>query len=348
MKRILLFIAGLSLLISCEYQDNGVTSINDAITKDYLIDGNLDVYLQNAQVFRHKGKPGIETITIGNENLSDFEDCFVMYVASGTTQATTVSSAIIKLDGMIVLNTSDFSKNTGQHKFEVCNLIPSSALTVEVRGEPGSYIDIWIEGKKKELTVSDCDGNIYKTVKIGEQIWMAENLRTTKLSDCSDIPNEPNYSIWVTLSTPAYCWFNNDISFKNTYGALYNHYAVNTNKLCPVGWHVPSDAEWMTLEMSLGMTWEDANQIGWRGTDQGTQMKATSTWNNGGNGTNSSGFTALAGGGRYGSSEASMGNICYWLTTDLTYRALDFSHTQVNRYYDYENAGHGVRCVKDN
>jgi hypothetical protein len=252
MKRILFLFVGLLFLFSCEYQDNGVTSINDVITSEYLLAGNLDVYLQNAQVFRHKGKPGIETITIGNDNLSDFEDCFVMYVASGTTQATIVSSAIIKLDDMVVLNTSDFSKNTGQHTFEVCNLTPTSVLTVEVRGEPGSYIDIWMEGKKKELTVSDCDGNIYKTVKIGEQIWMAENLKTTKFNNCEPIPFDDINSQVYLAEAPSYCFLGNDESNKAKYGALYNYFAVGTGKLCPDGWHVSSYNDFQELVNYLG------------------------------------------------------------------------------------------------
>jgi hypothetical protein len=150
MKRILLFIIGMSFLFSCEYQNDSLTTINKDITSQYLLNGNLNVYLSNNQVFRYKGKPGIEIVSIGNTNLSKYENCFILHVETGTTPATTVSSAIIKLDGLEVLNTSDFSKNSGQNTFEICNLTPTSALSVEVRGEPGSYIDIWIEGKLKD------------------------------------------------------------------------------------------------------------------------------------------------------------------------------------------------------
>jgi hypothetical protein len=145
MKRILLFIAVISFLVSCDL------TVNKDITTDYLVNGiangNLDLYLQGTQIFRHKGKPGVETIPIGNPDLSKYEPCFVMHVGTGTTQATIVSSTIIKLDDIEVLNTSDFSKNGGQFTFEVCDITPTSVITVEVRGEPGSYIDVWIEGK---------------------------------------------------------------------------------------------------------------------------------------------------------------------------------------------------------
>jgi hypothetical protein len=154
MKRILLFLVGVSLLLSCE-ENSSLTTINTKITSDYLLNGTLDVYLSNNQVFRYKGKPGIVSIPIGNADITKYENCFVLHVATGTTKETTVSSAIIKLDDLEVLNTSDFSKNMGQHTFEVCNLTPTSVITVEVRGEPGSYIDVWIEGKLKPVIPMD-------------------------------------------------------------------------------------------------------------------------------------------------------------------------------------------------
>jgi uncharacterized protein (TIGR02145 family) len=137
---------------------------------------------------------------------------------------------------------------------------------------------------------------------------MAENLKTNRYNDGSQILNVTGDADWVALKTGAYRWYNNDAAtYKNTYGALYNWYTVKTGKLCPTGWHVPSDDEWKQLEMTLGMTqaeadswWgEDCFDIG-RGTDQGTQMKTTSGWIDvwegiSGNGTNTSGFSALPG-----------------------------------------------------
>ena len=91
--------------------------------------------------------------------------------------------------------------------------------------------------------VSDIEGNSYKTIIVGDQEWMAENLKTTKYNDGTSIPLVNALTPWFDLSTPAYCWYNNDIGNKTTYGALYNWYAVNSSKLSPAGWHVPSDAE---------------------------------------------------------------------------------------------------------
>jgi uncharacterized protein (TIGR02145 family) len=101
-------------------------------------------------------------------------------------------------------------------------------------------------------TVKDIDGNVYKTVTIGKQVWMAENLKTAKYNDGKTIPLVTDNTEWSNLSAPAYCWYNNDIANKEVYGALYNWYTVNTNKVCPKGWHIPIDAEWTTLTTYLG------------------------------------------------------------------------------------------------
>jgi len=101
-------------------------------------------------------------------------------------------------------------------------------------------------------TVKDIDGNVYNTITIGTQVWMAENLKTTKFDDSTAIPLRLDNKDWKALFTPAYfCYDNDENANINTYGALYNWYAVSTNKLCPAGWHIPDDAEWTTLIKKL-------------------------------------------------------------------------------------------------
>jgi hypothetical protein len=107
-------------------------------------------------------------------------------------------------------------------------------------------------------TVKDIEGNVYKTITIGNQVWMAENLKTTKLNDGTGIPIVTENSSWEAINTPAYCYYDNNSSNNSVYGALYNWYAVKTNKLCPKGWHVPYDKEWTNLKPLLG---------GYRGSD---------------------------------------------------------------------------------
>lgn len=114
--------------------------------------------------------------------------------------------------------------------------------------------------------LTDADGNVYQTVRIGNQVWMAENLRTTTFRDGSKIPHISSIQVsrwtnWDTIPTPAYCWFNDDTTYKEMFGALYNANALN--KLAPTGWHVPSSAEWDTLQQFLinqGYNWDGTTQ----------------------------------------------------------------------------------------
>ena len=98
------------------------------------------------------------------------------------------------------------------------------------------------------VSITDKDGNVYTSVTIGTQVWMKENLKTTKYNDGTAIPLVTDGAAWESLTTPGYCWYNNDAAtYKATYGALYNRYTANSGKLCPAGWHVPADSEWTTL-----------------------------------------------------------------------------------------------------
>jgi hypothetical protein len=107
-------------------------------------------------------------------------------------------------------------------------------------------------------TVKDIDGNVYNTVIIGIQVWTKENLKTTKYNDGSPIPNVTDDTQWENLTTGAYSWHNNDAAnYKNPYGGLYNWYAVETGKLCPTGWHVPTEDEWYNLAHTFWATLED-------------------------------------------------------------------------------------------
>jgi uncharacterized protein (TIGR02145 family) len=215
-------------------------------------------------------------------------------------------------------------------------------------------------------SISDIDGNVYKTIQIGTQIWMAENLKTTRYNDGSQIPNVLDDSEWVALKTGAYRWYENEpATFKNLYGALYNWYTVNTGKLCPTGWHVPGDGEWKQLELALGMTqteadrWGDGTWFDIRGTDQANKMKATSGWTNwegaNGNGTNESGFSALPGGEIYwyGSSAVFIGFggagciTDWWATEEGCGRVVVSAEARIGREVYPALCGVSVRCLKD-
>jgi uncharacterized protein (TIGR02145 family) len=196
--------------------------------------------------------------------------------------------------------------------------------------------------------LKDIDNNSYKTIQIGTQIWMAENLKTTHYNDGVSIPLVADAIAWTSLITPGYCWYNNDsTTMKATFGAIYNWYTVNTGKLCPSGWHIPSDAEWTTMTTWLGG--EDVT---------GGKLKETGIihWVSPNAGaTNESGFTALPGGGRsnYGSFDF-IGNYGYWWCStenDISSawcRNLYYSMNKIFRYsFFYKPFGFYVRCLKD-
>jgi uncharacterized protein (TIGR02145 family) len=196
-------------------------------------------------------------------------------------------------------------------------------------------------------TISDIEGNVYHTITIGTQEWMVENLKTTKFNDGTSIPLITDNTTWSNLSTDGYCWYNNDAAtYKNTYGALYNWYAVNTGKLAPTGWHVPTDAEWATLINYLG-----GESVA------GGKLKETGTthWRSPNTGaTNESGFTALPGGGRnyYGIFDVIYNNGGWWSETvdDLTHawsRYVYYLDGNVTRYNNTKTSGWSVRCIHD-
>ncbi len=212
-------------------------------------------------------------------------------------------------------------------------------------------------------TVTDIDGNTYQTVKIGNQWWMAENLKVTHYNNGDNIPHVTNNNTWASLLTGAYCNYNNDINNVATYGRLYNWYAVDDSRnIAPAGWHVPTDDEWKQMEMYLGMSQASANAIGFRGTDEGGKMKTTGTiqggdglWNYPNVGaTNSSGFSAFPGGFRKhdGTFYLMGGNAVLWSSTeyssiDAWYRVLYYSYSLVVRTNYYKQSGFSVRCVRD-
>jgi len=218
-------------------------------------------------------------------------------------------------------------------------------------------IIIQLDSCKKEdpITVTDVDGNTYMAVTIGKQVWMTENLRTTKFNDMSVITNVTGNNIWANTTIPAYSWFDNDTAYRDLYGGLYNYFTVESGKLCPDGWHVPSNDEFKALEKSLGMTQAGADSLEWRGTDQGKKMKSRTGWNYNGNGTNSSGFSGLAGGYRYGvdGSFNDLGAVSYWWTSSKKsstlglYRRLDYNQIKVYAEGVRLQAGKYVRCVRD-
>ena len=205
-------------------------------------------------------------------------------------------------------------------------------------------------------TVKDIDGNEYPTVVIGEQEWMAENLKTTRLNDGTRIPLIKDNMEWCSKFTPVFSWYeNNESAYKNAYGALYNWYTVGTGKLCPTGWHVPTDKEWSELTDHLEGTNMPGTSILMNG-----ELKSTRTapdnhprWNKPNTGaTNKNGFTALPGGQRsYLGTFNYLGKFGFWWTsTETNYamcRGMRYDNSDVFMTSVNMRNGYSVRCVRD-
>lgn len=235
----------------------------------------------------------------------------------------------------------------------------SQALTISNTGTAPLDVSIVINSR----SVIDIDGNNYPAVQVGNQVWMAENLRVTHYRDGTAIPNVTDPGEWTTTILGAYCIYNNNSSNEaDTYGALYNWAAAaDERQIAPVGWHLPSDSEWQELEMTLGMSQSEAEATGYRGTNEGSKLAGNSgLWDNGEIESDaefgSSSFDALPGGTRSSANGEYDGlgiHGSFWTATantsdEIWYRTLYNDRSDVWRY----NVGNGIdglaiRCLND-
>ena len=250
-------------------------------------------------------------------------------------------------NGLIVFNTDDnrlyfYDEPAGEWK-EIA--IGSGTIT------PGG--EQWTCGDDPLIDARD-DDRSYATVQIGTQCWMAENLNIG-----SPIAGTTNQTDNSTIEK--YCYGDDDANC-TTYGGLYQwnemmQYVASgagVQGICPDGWHIPTDGEWKTMEMQLGMSQSQADTDDWRGTDEGEKMKSTSGWYDNGNGTNISLFTALPGGYRYTDDDFyGLDHLGYWWSATAngsTYawgRLLSYSTDKVSRYSLNKESGFSVRCLRD-
>ncbi len=207
-------------------------------------------------------------------------------------------------------------------------------------------------------TLTDVENNIYKTIKIGNQWWMAENLKVKKFRNGNPVISAQSDITWKD-TVSGYCLYDNNTSAP---GLLYNWYAVtDTNMLAPSGWHIATDNDWKELEKFLGMSQVDADNTGWRGTHEAEKLKIESSlsgWIRYGDvwSTNESGFTALAGGNRrFDGVYADPGLFAtgFWWSLkensdhESWYRYMDYKNSKVFRSHCEKAYGFSVRCVKN-
>ncbi|MFO7723178.1 MAG: FISUMP domain-containing protein [Bacteroidales bacterium] len=245
----------------------------------------------------------------------------------------------------------DGSSSTQQHPIHAYNdtgsyqvtLIAGNAMGSDTVSKP-QYIQVI---PQIPVQVFDIDGNPYDTVHIGAQVWLLQNLRTTRLNNGTPIPLRDDAVIWQYYSNPGRCWFQNDsTSYANLYGALYNSWAATSGNICPTGYHVPNNAEWNTLINYLGGT-----------AVAGGAMKSTGTtlWLSPNTGaTNSSRFTAHPGSVRTTSGYYYNAGAAAWFYSSDTYSstngygyALAYNATFANSANHSKKEGYSIRCIRD-
>jgi uncharacterized protein (TIGR02145 family)/M6 family metalloprotease-like protein len=253
---------------------------------------------------------------------------------NGTPNDAFFSSTVGRIAINDITNPASFLQNGSAGGLNISNVsVAGTTITFKVTFPADGIIDI--------------DGNSYDIVQIGTQVWMKENLKTSKFNDGNTIPLVTDNISWSTLTTPAYCYYsNNATTYKNTYGALYNWHTVSTGKLCPQGWHVPNDSEWQVLINYLGGQSVAGGKLKESGTIHWTSPNTGAT--------NETGFYALPGGdrqndgtfyniGNYGnlwsSNEVNTDNAFFWVVNYLS--------TYISRQNFNKSFGQSVRCIKD-
>lgn len=350
MKKFLVFFIAILFFISCEKQ---ITQLDDNLDLSKSVGQvslNIDMSQAPSDVTELKGiltRSGYDTIAFDFEIESNSAYALVEDIFCGEWKLTVNA---YNSEGIIIYTGSTF-----------VNVFPGTVTQVKLHLNPTTgdleIIVTWGNG----ITVTDIDGNEYKTVQIGNQLWMAENLKVTRYRNGDYITDGTGIGDYSNEEEPKYCFaYNDEEDNVATYGRLYTWYVVNdTRKISPEGWHIPSDEEWKELSIYLGMDEEiaelicvvDSNDISGKLKEEGN-----SHWfapNVGA--TNESGFTALPGGyrRRYSDNFDYLGSYaCFWATTeqneeDAWYRHLYNDEIGICRTYNLKNYGFSVRCIKD-
>jgi uncharacterized protein (TIGR02145 family) len=234
------------------------------------------------------------------------------------------------------------------------NTVKKDTIEIQFSGE-NQIQNIDVCGIASEGTdyVIDIDGNVYKTVTIGTQTWMAENLRTTRFNDGTAIPEVADFTEWTNNNSFAWCSYENDTINERIYGKLYNGYAIDsTSKICPEGWHIPTNPEW---EILISFVNQNASAL----KSTGTLQNGDGLWDNPSiEGTNNSGFNALPSGYRGPSGAFYLVNSLsnwwsyYYYTPQSTYNFGGMSMVANSNWItiDFNNPpsmGRACRCIKE-
>ena len=367
MKKIFLaFVLG-SALVSCKKETNTPTTNGNSNTIDTIKTSTNDVSITsfdcsgvkiNGTLKKGELTNGVIaqlSYTGGNGKLYSAKS----YVSTGITGLTATLSAgtLVSGNGTLQFIISGTPALTGKASISIDFGGKTCAITLNVE-ETSQSSGINFTSNETALgtfqtNITDIDGNTYKTVKIGNKVWMAENLKVSKYNDGTIIPSVTDNSQWKNLTTGAWSYYNNDANNNANFGKIYNWFAVspttNGNKnVCPTGWHVPTSTEWSSLDDYLGGT-----------SVAGGKMKevGTTSWNSPNKGaSNTSLFTALPGGYRDVDGSFRQINLYgyWWSTTENNLNTIValyvFLRNSEERTYsigNYKVVGYSVRCIKD-
>jgi uncharacterized protein (TIGR02145 family) len=302
------------------------------------------------QPFSTPAAPYITVLTpTGTDHWMELENRIISWTSNITDN---VIISLYKASSLLLIIVSN-TNNDGNHTWTLPDNLTygsdykirvTSAANNAIYGE--SPLFKISESSGSTGTVADADGNTYNTIKIGTQWWTKQNLKSTRFNDFSFITSQLNIATWLTLTTAAYCYYSSNTTYLNTYGALYNWYAVNSGKLCPVGWHVPSITEWDVLIAFVG----GEPVAGGKLKEDGTTHWLTPNTN----ADNAVGFTGLPGG--YLVDSKGYGNLTttgfFWSstvysTTHSSYIKMEYNTASTFKSNIYKFGGLSVRCVKD-
>lgn len=314
-------------------------------------------------VFDEVGKTLIQTRADLGNGIQDYQISGLgkgIYIIRVSSENYTYSGKIVSLQNKAEI--ASITPNTSTIHFGNESRLKSTNSIIQMQyndgerlkftGTAGNFSTVMIDIPAYNKTITfdfmpctDGDNNNYPVVRIGAQVWMAENLRTTKYYDGDDIPNVTD-GTWSALTAPAYCWYDNNIANKDPFGALYNWYTVNTGELCPSGWQVPTDEEWTALMNNVGGDTIAGDKLRETGIVHWSNPNTTAT--------NETGFTDLPTG--YRGSEGYFGSFgvsnFLWSSSENTpdrvwYRYLSNTISGVNRGDDVKTVGFSVRCIKE-
>jgi uncharacterized protein (TIGR02145 family) len=321
------------VLQSCKKDNNGDTPPNNEPSKPYAETGLATWVRASSVTLSGKVSPGNTQTQVSFEYGTTTDYGYVITANPATVSGIERQDVTTEISGLTPGTVYNYR-------------IKAQNSVGDTTGLNGSFTTFHPVSFNSALTygaVTDIEGNIYKTIEIGSQTWMAENLKTGTLSDGTSIALVTDAKDWSNLTTPAHAWYGNN---SDVYGAVYNWHTVNTEKLCPDGWHVPSDNEWSILIEYLGGEAIAGSKLKEEGIAHwlSPNMEAD----------NGSGFTALPGGVRY--SNGTYGNVnrygYWWSSTersasDSWARSVYFGYNNADRSSSSIKSGFSVRCIKN-